>query len=292
VQFVVAAVLLLVLFTACSGGVQHSDALYVAILIEDGNIEQENAFEDFRLALEEYIGMPVTMVQGLTHLVGIESMRAGRLHVMWGSPFVYLLSGQTMDVERLVVTSSPNALNKGVFITGQEDIHCIDDLVGRTFSFTSHSSASGFLYPMYYLINRHELSRDEIFTPGVLFRDVAFSGGNNPTIVGVAQGDYDGGVVGYLQLSRAISAGVIAADAIRIIGYTPNIPFPGYIARTDLPEELRGQIQGFLMRWDSDSYSAARFNDAAVRYALPSVAEIEYLRSMVHVLGIDLEEQG
>jgi len=265
----------------------------MAILIDDGNREQENAFDEFRTALEEYIGIPVQMVPGVTHLVGIEAMRAGNLHLMWGSPFVYLLAQQTMDVERLAITSSPNAINKAVFVTGQDDIHSMEDLEGRTFGFVTPASASGFLYPMYYLINRHGLNRDDILTPGMLFSEIAFSGSNNASIVGVSHGDFDGAAVGYIQFNNAINSGLISADAVRVLGYTPNIPFPGYIARTDtLPEELRRQIQNFLVNWDSNSYSIARWNDADVRYALPDAAEIDYLRSMVEILDIDLEEQG
>jgi len=286
---VVVALVLVFVFTR---GNNDEDTLYIAILVADGNTEQENAFEEFRVALEEYIGRPVVMVPGLTHLVGIETMRAGELHLMWGSPFVYLLAQQTMDVERLAVTSSPTAINRGVFITGQDDIHSVEDMRGRSFAFTNDSSASGFLYPMYYLINRYGLSRDQILTPGELFGEVSFSGGNNPSIVGVAHGNFDGGVVGYLQLNLAINAGVINADDIRIVGHTHDIPFPGYIARTDLPENLRRQIQSFLVNWSNDAYSTARWNDAAVRYVVPSAAEIEYLRSMVEILDIDLAAQG
>ncbi|MCL2286734.1 MAG: phosphate/phosphite/phosphonate ABC transporter substrate-binding protein [Firmicutes bacterium] len=284
---------------ACSGNSPASSnenglpaTLYMAILIDDGNIEQEHAFEEFRIAMEKYIDIPVEMVTDLTHLVGIEAMRAGNLHLMWGSPFVYLLAQQTMDVERLVVTNSPNVINKTVFITGQDDIHSLDDLEGRTFGFVTPASASGFLYPMYYLINRYGLSRDEVLTPGMLFSEVIFSGSNNASIVGAAHGDFDGAAVGYIQFNRAIDSGAISAAAARILGYTPSIPFPGYIARTDLPEELRRQIQSFLVNWDNNEYSVARWNDADVRYAIPDPAEIEYLRSMVEILDIDLEEQG
>jgi len=292
----ITATALLFAITACSNdttaGNGEIETLRIAILIDDGNREQENAFDDFRMALEEHIGIPVEMIPGITHLIGIETMRAGGLHLMWGSPFVYLLAQQTMDVERLVVTNSPNAINKALFVTGQDDIHSFEELEGRTFAFVTPASASGFLYPMYYLINRYGLSRDEILTPGRLFGESTFSGSNNASIVGVAHGDFDGAAVGHIQFNNAINAGLISADAVRVLGYTPNIPFPGYIASTTLPVELRRQIQEFLVSWDSDAYSIARWNDAEVRYAMPNPAEIEYLRSMTEILDIDLEAQG
>lgn len=292
------AVILALTVTACttnnpSGGSESEiNTLRIAILVDDGNMEQENAFEGFRIALEDYIGMDVEMITGATHLVGIEAMRAGNLELMWGSPFVYILASQTMDVERLVTTSSPTAINKALFITAQEDIQTVDDLAGRSFAFVTTSSTSGFLYPMYYLIDKHGLSRDEILTPGTLFSDVAFSGSNNGSIMGTVQGDFDAAAVGHIQLNNAINAGVIDSDSLRVLGYTPLIPFPGYIATTTLPESLRRQIQNFLVNWDSDEYSSARWNDAVIRYVIPDEFEINHLRSMVQILDIDLEEQG
>ena len=293
----ISAILLLLFFTACANEQDATDGqistLRMAILVDDGNAEQVNAFEDFRLALEEHIGIPVEMLPGVTHLVAIETMRTGGLNLMWGSPFVYLLAQQTMDVERLVVTSSPNAINKALFVTGQEDIQTMEDLEGRSFAFVTAASTSGFLYPMYYLINRHGLSRDDILTPGRLFRDVTFSGGNNASIVGVYHGDFDGAAVGHIQLNNAINAGLIDPDVVRVLGYTPNIPFPGYIASPCMPQELRLQVQEFLVNWSSREYFAARFSgDADVRYVLPDVSEIEFMRSMAEILEIDLADQG
>ena len=278
--------------TATSGNPGWPDTLYMAILVGDNNPEaQEVEFDNFRQGLEAHLGIPVTTVPGITHLIGIESMRAGNLHLMWGSPFVYLLAQQTMGVERLVVTDSPNAINRSLFVTSRDDILTMDDMVGRSFGFVTPASASGFLYPMYDLINRHDLTRDEILSPGVLFSEVVFSGSNNASIVGAYHGDFDVAAVGHIQFHNAIRNGLIS-DSARIIGQTEDIPWPGYIARTDLPEDLRRAIQDFMLGWESEAYSVARWNDADVRYALPSPAEIEHLRGMVQVLEIDLEEQG
>jgi phosphonate transport system substrate-binding protein len=168
----------------------------------------------------------------------------------------------------------------------------MEDMADSTFAFTTTASSSGFLYPMYHLINMYGLSRDEILTPGILFSEVTFSGGNNPSIVGVAHNDFDVVAVGHIQFYNAINAGLISEEDVRVIGYTENIPFPGYIARVDLPEELRRQIQEFLVNWDSDTYSGARFRgDTEVRYVMPDENEIDHLRSMVEILDIDLEEQ-
>jgi len=284
--------------TACSDANNVDEdgrpsTLYVAIVADDGNAELDMQFSEFSAAMSAAIGIPVVMVPGVTHLPAIEGMRAGNLHLIWGSPFVYLLAQQTMDVERLVVTSSPNATNRALFITSNEDIQSIDDMADHTFGFVNAASASGFLYPMYFLINYFGYTRDEILTPGVLFSEAIFAGSNNAAISGAAHGDFDAAAVGHIQFFNAIRAGLIDEDAVRIVGYTPNIPFPGYIANKELPEDLRRDIQDFLLGWGNEEYSRIRFNgDPDVRYVRPDESEIDHLRSMVAILDIDLEQQG
>ena len=293
-KIILLLVLGLAMFTACGGDDNGGElsALRIALLIEDGSPASGEVFEDFRVGLEEYIGIPVQVVRDATHLVGIEAMRAGYLDIMWGSPFVYLLATQTMEVERLAITSSPTAINKAVFVTHRDDVATLDDLRGMTFAFVNSGSASGFLYPMYYLINRYGMSRDEIMTPGALFGEVTFSGSNNASISGVANRDFDGAAVGYLQLNTAIRNGLIPSDALRIIGESERIPFPGYIARSCLPREVIDAVQRFILAYDNDEYFNVRFNDPVVRFVRPDPEGVAYLRSMVEVLDVDLAEQS
>ena len=294
------AMLVLSLFlTGCAGGdatgVSVADGyaineIRIALLIDDGNPDSGVVFEDFRQGLEEHVGMPVRVIEGATHLVGIEAMRAGNLDIMWGSPFVYLLSQQVVEVERLVVTNNPESINKTVFITNNDNIQTLEDLRGHSFAFINPSSASGFLYPVYHLMNAFDIDRDEILT-GNFFSTVAYSGGQDASIMGVIHGDFDAASVGNLNLRSIIASGLINEDDIRIIDSTEIIPFPGYIAGKHLPEELRENIQQFMLSYENDEYFQTRFNAADTRFVLPEQGSILHLQSMVAALDIDLENQ-
>jgi phosphonate transport system substrate-binding protein len=282
-------------FTACGGnggaaaGGEISQ-LRFATLIDDDSPESGRVFEVFREALEEHIGIPVVHIEGATRLVGIEAMRAGELEMMWSSPFVYLLAQQSTEVERLVVTDSPVAVNKTVFITANDNIQSIDDLAGHSFAFISTASTSGFLYPVYHLMNLFGLSRDDILTGG-LFSTVAYSGSQNASVMGVIHGDYDAAAVGNLNVESMLAAGLFADDDFRIIGSTEIIPFPGYIAAGHLSPELRQQIREFLLAFENEAYFDERFNNPDVRFVLPDEGQIRHLESMVAALDIDLENE-
>jgi len=265
------------------------DELRIALLVDDGNPLSVAAFDDFRLGLEAHIGMPVRIIEDATHLVGIEAMRAGNLDIMWGSPFVYLLAREVMDVERLVTTDNPASINKTVFITAQDDIQTMDDIRGRSFAFISPSSTSGYFYPLYHLMRTFDLTRLEVEAGG-FFRTVAFSGGQNTSITGVVHGDFDVAAVGNLNLGILVASGIINADDVRILGDTEIIPFPGYIASDALPSDLIDAVREFLLAYDNEDYFGTRFGTPDTRFVLPCDDQIAHLISMAEVLEIDLSE--
>jgi len=262
----------------------------IAQLIDDSNPNSGLVFEDFRAALEEYLEIPVVGISDTTHVVAIEAMRAGNLEIMWGSPFVYLLAQLALDVERIVVTDNPNSINKTVFITANDDIETLADLEGHSFAFINPSSASGFLYPAYHLINEFDLTVDELLA-GSFFRAVTHSGAQDASVMGVINGEFDAAAVGNLNLQSFLASGMVSEDDFRIIADTEIIPFPGYIASSALPQELIERIRIFMMNYDNEDYFEIRFNAADTRFVEPNEASINHLRSMVEVLEIDLEEQ-
>ncbi|MCL1924587.1 MAG: phosphate/phosphite/phosphonate ABC transporter substrate-binding protein [Defluviitaleaceae bacterium] len=270
---------------------EDTSPIRIAQLVEDASPEVLAVFEYFRTGLEEHIGREVILIEGATHVVGIEAMRAGNLDLMWGSPFVYLLATRDMEAHRLAVTSSAININKTLFITANDNIQTMEDIQGHSLAFVSTSSASGYLYPMYYLMNFTNSTHDELLA-GDFFSAVAFSGNQQASVMGVYHGDYDVAAVGNIQFNNLLNAGIINEEDIRIIGNTEIIPFPGYIAAGHLPAELRESIREFILNFDNTDYFVERFVDPDVRFVIPNEAEIVHLRSMVEALNIDLEEQG
>jgi phosphonate transport system substrate-binding protein len=285
------AVLGIVFLTACTGGRSGElTELRIALLVDDGNPLSVAAFENFRAGLEAHIGIPVRIYEDATHLVGIEAMRAGNLDVMWGSPFVYLLAREVMDVQRLVVTDNPASINKAVFITARDDIRTLEDMRGKSFAFISPSSSSGYFYPLYHLMNELGLSRMEL-EGGGFFSATAFSGGQNTSVMGVIHGDFDAAAVGSLNIDILIDTGVIDADAVRIIDSTAIIPFPGYIAAPHVPADMAEKIRAFMLAFDDEDYFHTRFRTRDTRFVLPCDEQIRHFSTMAAALEIDLSEQ-
>jgi phosphonate transport system substrate-binding protein len=258
----------------------------IALLIDDGNPQSGLVFEAFRKDLEEHIGIPVRVIEGATHLVGIEAMRAGNLDIMWGSPFVYLLARDATEVERLVVTENPASINKTVFITANDRIHTLDDMRGGTFAFISPASTSGFLYPMYHLMNMLNMERDDILTGG-FFDTVTYSGSQDASIMGTVHGDFDAAAVGGIFIENMTERGLINPGDIKVIAETPPLPDPGYIVRTALGEDVVARIREFFMEYRSEDYFTHNWGGGNDRFSPPDVEGFTYFRSVVRTLGLD-----
>jgi len=290
------SLVLITLLASCNRNLETGDPddqiteIRIAQLIDDANPNSGLVFEDFRAALEAYLEIPVIGIADTTHVVAIEAMRAGNLEIMWGSPFIYLLASRALEVERLVVTDNENAINKSVFITADTEIQTLADLAERSFAFISPSSASGFLYPAYHLINEFNLTVDELLA-GSFFSTVTYSGGQDASVMGVIHGEFDAAAVGNLNLQSFLASGMIDETDINIIDHSEIIPFPGYIATSSLPPELITRIRDFMINYDNEEFFLERFNDANTRFVMPDEASILHLASMVEVLDIDLEEQ-
>ena len=264
----------------------------IAQTIDESNPNSGIVFEAFRVGLENHLGIPVVGVEDVSHLVGIEAMRAGNLDLMWGSPFVYLLASRATDVERVVVTSNPNAINKTVFITrsDRDDIQSIEDLEGNSFAFISSSSTSGFLYPMYHLMLGLDRDRDALLHSGSFFSTVTNSGSQDASIMGVLHGDFDAAAVGFLNYQSLLASGLFEEEELKIFDDTERIPLPGYIARSSLPREVIDEIRTFMLTFEDEVYFEERFNDGNTRFVEPVEEDITHLMSMLEALGMELEE--
>ena len=290
-----AIILSIGILVACgnSGRETELTELRIGLLLDDSNPQREIAFENFRSALERHLGMPVTIIEDATHIVGIEAMRANpaQLDVMWASSWVYLLAQRTVQVEQLVVLDIPGETVEIVFITSSErdDIRSIEDV--RTLAF-NNATSTAFNMGMYYLIESFSWSRDEILAGGTLFDAVTFTGHQNANIVGVINGDFDASVVNLLPLRTAINTGLIQEDDVKIIARTYSPALAGFIARSDLPEDIVVSLRDFLLNFDDVEYFTERFGNAQARYVQPNEENINRLLAIVEALGLDLEEQA
>ena len=287
---VVTAALLL---TGCGEGYDDGEisAIRIGLTVDDSNPASGVANTRLLEALEAFIGIPVIGLEDVTYLVGIEAMRAGNMDIMLASAFNYISARQVVDVELLVTTPMDSDAHT-IFITraNEAEINEIADLEGRTFAFVNAASTSGYIFPKYHLVSEMGLDPLLVTHGSHFFSAVAFSGGHDTSVMGVHFGDFDGAAVASSILDDMAGAGIIDPNNLKVIGRTPAFPAPAYIIRSELPDELIGQIREFFLTFEDEAYFESvwgTWGSGETRYLPPDAEGFAYVASIVATLGLD-----
>jgi phosphonate transport system substrate-binding protein len=121
----------------------------------------------------------------------------------------------------------------------------VSDVAGRTVTFTSETSNSGFKAPSALLKGEFGLVAGEDF-------DTQFSGKHDNSILGVANKDYEVASIANSVLKRMIARDVIKAEQINTIYKSQTFPTTGYGHVYNLTPELQENIKKafFTFEWE------------------------------------------
>jgi ABC-type phosphate/phosphonate transport system substrate-binding protein len=93
--------------------------------------------------------------------------------------------------------------------------------------------------------------------------------------------------VGGIFIENMTERGLIDPADFKIIAETPPAPYPGYIVRTALGEELVARISEFFMEYRGEDYFTQNWGGGNDRFSPPDMESYEYFRSVVRTLGLD-----
>lgn len=271
------------------------DNLTIAQMVDESNPESGGKNEDFRIDLEEELGIEVEELEGAEYSVGIEAMRAGELDILLVSPMSYYQAKTVADAEPLVTTTSMGEVPyQTLFVANGEDeeIQGLEDLEGKTFAFVDPASSSGYMFPKAELVNQLDLDTDQLENPGYFFDTVSYSGGHDATAMGVAMGDYEAGAVAGQLIPNLVESGMLEEDDLKVIGETEVIPNALYVVRPDLPEEIKEQVKEFYLNYEDEEFFEANYGSGDVRFIEAFDDDYAVVNEMIETLNLeDLEEE-
>jgi phosphonate transport system substrate-binding protein len=295
----VACFAMLLTLAACGGRNVHAtgggpDGYWPTRIVIGSTASEDNPAamggeERLRAAMQEYLGIEVTMLPDAVFNISLEALRAGHLHVMIVSPMSFILAEQLANVVPLVAATTEGARPyKSVFITraDRDDINSIHDLRGKSFAFVDPASSSGYMYPKAHLVTHYGLDPDRILSSGYFFEYVTFSGRHDASIVGVAMGDFDGAAVIYAILYML--SDLFHTDDIKVIGETEIIPPPLMIASGDLPQSLQDALLSFYLQFDDEVYFESRHGNPNIRYRRAYASEYDVIAATINALNLQI----
>ena len=207
-----------------------------------GSSINKDVFQEIAQGVGKLSGLSVSWVASKDYDQTITRLQTGGLEVGSLSPLAYVKARRAMPCLKLLATQVAHGdLWYSSFLLVRKDrgISEIDQLKGRTIGFVSHTSASGFLFPMAMLIRSG-------LDPVDIMKHAVFLGCHPAVVEAVAKGQVDAGATFYGAVQAARTRD-IDVGLLRVLAITGRIPYDAIVARPDLAPEVTHRLrQAFL----------------------------------------------
>ncbi len=199
-------------------------------------------FEPILAHLARETGLSFTMVMTSDYQDLLRSLLDGRVDVASLSPLLYVEAKEQQPCIRLLATQvSAGATFYSSYILVPEDApyESVEDLEGKRFAFGSSSSASGYLFPLTFLMDRG-------IEPGRFFSEVKYAKDHLDALKMLLDHRVDAVATFARVLEPARSAGLDVGN-LRVIAVAGRVPFDAVVAREGLEPETAARVQGALL---------------------------------------------
>ncbi len=177
-------------------------------------------------------------------LVG--ALISNKLDLVWLDGF-HFVQAKTRSNDQVIplVQRAEDEKTQSVFVTARDGITRLEDLNGKTFSFGSESSASGYLMPRSFLLAAH-------INPDADMKHM-FSGTPDATVVAVASGKADAGALNSASWERLIEQGKVFPKVVYVFYTSPGYSDYSWTVRADMDGKLRQKLSDAFLALDKSN---------------------------------------
>lgn len=223
-----------------------------------GMLQQDKGLTDY---LRKEMGVKnVRMVTAKDYASVLNALERGTIDFAWLGPTAFVLGNEKIPLLAIAQAKRrTGAKYYGVFITRKDSgILGIEDIKGKTIGFVDPESASGYLFPLYYL------KRAKI-NPYTYCRQVVFLQKHDAVLNAVLNRKIDVGVCLDDTIETIKDRRIL--DQILVLGKTDQVPADIVACRADCHPVLRERLQAALLK------TTALAKTASGSVGLPSVME-------------------
>ncbi|MCH8529882.1 MAG: phosphate/phosphite/phosphonate ABC transporter substrate-binding protein [Saccharospirillum sp.] len=188
--------------------------------------------------LSDVTGRDVRFFAVQSNSAQVEAMRSGRLHIAGFStgptPFAVNLAG-AVPFALMGSDDGQFGYTLQVFSRADSDIYEMKDLIGRKVAHTSPTSNSGHMAPQ---VLFPELG----VVPGEDY-EIAFSGSNDQSLLGLLAGDYDVSLNASEVVERMAARGLYDPNDVRLVWESSDFPTTSYNHAHNLHPDLVEKIK-------------------------------------------------
>jgi len=219
--------------------------IFSYVPVEDPAVYKDT-FAPFMEHLAEVTGKNVRFFSAQSNAAQIEALRSGRLHIAGLSTGATAFGVNIAGFHPFAIMGTDDGgygYKMEVITPANSPIDSVPDLKGKRVAHTEQSSNSGNQAP------RALLESEFGIVPGEDY-EVAYSGGHDRSILGVANGDYAAAPVASTVLDRMVARGAVDMNNIRVIHTSRSFPTTGYGYAHDLHPRLKLLIQKAFYSFD------------------------------------------
>jgi phosphonate transport system substrate-binding protein len=246
IKKVVASLSTVLLLSACgSEGEEQTEELvlgYFPSADVENMAESAEPLEEF---LSEELGVPVRgeVMTGYTGL--IEAMANQHVDIAFLPAFAFVQAEDRAEVEVLLkaIRDGSESYVAQFNVPADSDVQSIEDLVeseGLTWAFGDYTSTSGYLFPAHHLMSLGVEDLDTQF-------DMLESNAHDTALLQLLDGNADFATTfedARVRLEEEIPS---IYEDIRVIGTTNEIPNATLSVRSELPQEVKDQIEAAFL---------------------------------------------
>ncbi|MFC1981741.1 phosphate/phosphite/phosphonate ABC transporter substrate-binding protein [Chloroflexota bacterium] len=251
----------------------------VSSIESPGNIYKK--FKPFVDYLGKKLGMEVILVQKRTYEEINGLFETGNIDFARIAAGAYVKIKEETDVTILALESKNGSPSYKANIIVHRDslITSFDGLQGKIFAFVDRDSNSGFIYPEFLITQRNTGINS-------FFPQYIFTGGHDNSIIKVLRKEVDGASVASYILGREANANPEIKDKIRIIQKSPLFFRGPFVARSNIPQDLRGQIRNIMLNMHLDEEGKSVLEAMGLDgFKDGKDADFDSIRDMLDVVG-------
>jgi phosphonate transport system substrate-binding protein len=181
----------------------------------------------------------------------MNALIAGQIHLAWLSGFSYCQTHADSKggVEALVAAQEPDGsmgYTAVIVVKSDSPYKSYEDLKGKIVARTDPLSGSGYLIPT--------AAFRAMGKPVDEYYKSPLAGGHPQAVLGVLKGTYDGAFTWTSKndnignLRQMMNKGLLKREDIRVVWTSPQLPSPPVVIRTNLPLEMRADMEKLFIR--------------------------------------------
>lgn len=257
---------------------QEKQIVKVAIIPHRSSLGNEQAYAAVFKALEQETGLDFKWVGSKSYDDVIEKIANNQADMGYVGAFAYVELQDKVGARLLCRTLNKNkkAFYNSMIITKKDSgIHSLQDLKGKSFSFTDPKSTSGYLFPLARLkkagLNLQNLGK------------VSYLKRHANTLLAVYNSHVDAGATA----STAIDKVDIDLEQINILWKSEPIYRGPWITRKNMPDELFFRIQQAMFKISSPDKASEIFSDLMTKAFVPAKdADYDNVREVIPLIQL------